>query len=74
MSRSTREITRTVVEAVDAYRCDRCGTDCAAPYIDQRPDGWVIMKGAAPSAAVEDYCSEECAAQTLAARVGKVLA
>jgi len=72
--RTTIKATKVIESEDEAVQCDRCGAVAAAVYIDQRPDGWVVMKGAHPSAAVEDYCSEECAAQTLAARVGKVLA
>lgn len=70
---TTVELQTTV--SVSAWKCDRCGETARLTWEEGRPRGWVAVRiPAAAEAAALDYCSEECAAQALAARVGKVLA
>ena len=69
-----RSVERVVVEESDVAKCDRCGVEGEMPQRFTLPDGWLALKTADRLAVTEEYCSDDCLAQAVAQRVGKVLA
>lgn len=69
-----RPVKRVTIEYAEDAVCDRCGATVPLRRSFEMPAGWLTLTGAARPTAALDYCSEECAAQALAARVGNVLA